>query len=143
MASLFPVGYELSLHVKWRRVVIFYLLLDPGCWFSFRVYSSLLAPFSNLQSVSVLFSHGPVVSVVDSPLEFCCVLGFFSRVVFEVGKVTAKAFTPAWLASPSFRLRWSLLHGLTPFLLWQMKVRILLALLVVLLIVGGYASVKI
>ena len=63
--------------------------------------------------------------------------------VFEVGKVTTKALTHAWLVSPSFGLRWSLLHGLTPFLLWQMKVWLLLALLAVLLIVGGYDSVKI
>ena len=32
--------------------------------------------------------------------------------VFEVGKVMAKAFTPAWLVSPSFGLHWSLLCGL-------------------------------
>ena len=78
------------------------MLLELGCWFSFRVYPSLLAPFSNLQSANVLFSRGPVVSVVASPLEFCLVLGFRSRVGFRVGKVAAQVFTPAWLVVPSF-----------------------------------------
>ena len=63
--------------------------------------------------------------------------------VFDVGKVMAKAFTPAWLVSPSFGLRWSLLRGLTPFLLWQMKAWLLLALVAELLFAGGYVSVKI
>ena len=63
--------------------------------------------------------------------------------VFYVGTVTAKAFTPAWLVSPSFGLCWLLLRGLTPFLLWQMKAWLLLALVAALLFTGGYVSVKI
>ena len=62
---------------------------------------------------------------------------------FRVGKVTAQVFVPAWLIAPSFDLRWPLLCGLTPFFLWKMKFWLLLALLAILLIVGGYASVKI
>ena len=70
------------------------------------------------------------------------VLGFHRREGFRVGKVVAQAFIPAWIVAPYFGLRWSLLHGLTPFFLWQMKVPFLLALVAALVLVGGHVSVK-
>ena len=79
--------------------------------FSSGVYPSLPAPFSNLQTVNVLSTRGPVVRVVASPLKICLVLAFHSRVGFEVGKVVAQAFIPSWLVTPSFGLHWSLLRG--------------------------------